>query len=137
MFFCFQFTFLYVRFMSMAKRGRKSVNPFRDLMASAVEEPLKALVKELRKQQKELERSITRELNRVWKELGKVSGRSGRKAKVGRKKTGAAKGKRPGRKPKHEKCTIKGCDRPHYAKGLCTRHYQQWRKGKISLPQGE
>lgn len=25
-------------------------------------------------------------------------------------------------------CNIEGCDRKHYAKGLCAAHYQRWRK---------
>ena len=36
--------------------------------------------------------------------------------------------KRPGRKPTHVKCTIRGCNKPHYAKGLCASHYQKQRR---------
>lgn len=27
------------------------------------------------------------------------------------------------------KCSIKGCDRPHAARGWCKGHHQQWRRG--------
>lgn len=36
--------------------------------------------------------------------------------------------KRPGRKPTHVKCTVRGCNKPHYAKGLCASHYQKQRR---------
>jgi len=35
---------------------------------------------------------------------------------------------RAGRKPTHIKCTKHGCNKPHYAKGLCASHYQKQRR---------
>ena len=29
------------------------------------------------------------------------------------------------------KCKIEGCKRPYRAKGYCTTHYQQWRRGTL------
>lgn len=26
-------------------------------------------------------------------------------------------------------CTVTGCERPHYGRGMCNRHYQRWRNG--------
>jgi hypothetical protein len=57
---------------------------------------------------------------------GGVAGKRGRKP--------GRKGKKRGRKPGPQKtCSVKGCKRDHYAKGLCASHYQQKRlkeKGK-------
>lgn len=42
-----------------------------------------------------------------------------------------SRGKRgagPGRPVIHETCTRKGCNEPHYAKGLCSKHYQAARR---------
>ncbi len=37
----------------------------------------------------------------------------------------------PGRPPLHEGCRVEGCRRDHYALGLCSRHYQQYRRGRL------
>jgi len=56
--------------------------------------------------------------------------------KVRRKKTGrkARKVKKVAKKPRAKKpkktCTVPGCNRPHYAKGLCAAHYQKMRREK-------
>lgn len=31
-------------------------------------------------------------------------------------------------------CTVKGCDRPHKAHGLCASHYKQHRRGSKIVP---
>lgn len=36
----------------------------------------------------------------------------------------------PGRPPLHEGCSVEGCPGEHYALGLCSKHYQQERRGK-------
>lgn len=28
-------------------------------------------------------------------------------------------------------CAVEGCDRPHLARALCSRHWQQWKSGKL------
>ncbi len=62
--------------------------------------------------------------------LGAVPGKRGRKPrrKLGRpRKAGRPKkqGRKRGRKPTAKKvCTLPGCVRKHYAKGLCASHYQ-------------
>ncbi len=44
---------------------------------------------------------------------------------------GAAGGRgRPGRPPTHTSCTLKGCRGAHYARGLCSKHYQQRRRSQ-------
>ena len=57
-----------------------------------------------------------RSLNKMLKKLS--AGTPGRKAAA------AAPGqKRKGRKPTATSCSVAGCVRPHYAKGLCASHY--------------
>ena len=48
-------------------------------------------------------------------------------------RSGKRSGKRPGRPPLHEACLVEGCGAEHYALGLCSRHYQQWRRGRRDL----
>lgn len=52
------------------------------------------------------------------------------------RKPGRKRGRKLGRKPKIgmraskatvKICSVQGCGRPHYAKGLCASHYQQAR----------
>jgi hypothetical protein len=46
-------------------------------------------------------------------------------------KRGRRRGKKRGRKPSAAKaCSVAGCKRPHYAKGLCASHYQTSRRVK-------
>jgi hypothetical protein len=33
---------------------------------------------------------------------------------------------KPGPKPTHTHCTVPGCGKPHYARGLCRSHSRQW-----------
>lgn len=66
-----------------------------------------------------------RELRRTVSALERrVDSLSGRKASRG---GGGGRG-RPGRPPIHTTCTVRACARAHYAKGLCSMHYQQWRR---------
>lgn len=37
-----------------------------------------------------------------------------------------------GRPPQHEFCTVKECSQSHYAKGLCGKHYQQYRRDEAN-----
>lgn len=33
-------------------------------------------------------------------------------------------------------CRVEGCASPHRAAGLCARHYQMWKRGTLTLPEG-
>lgn len=35
---------------------------------------------------------------------------------------------------KHDSCTLWFCDEPHYGRGLCARHYQNWLRSGYPLP---
>lgn len=44
----------------------------------------------------------------------------------------ALKDFRPGKEARAKKtCSVKGCSRPHTAKGYCTNHYQAYRRGQL------
>ena len=60
--------------------------------------------------------------------FGSLPAKRGRKPGKGRKR-GRKPGRR-GRKASAKKCSVPGCKRPHYAKGLCASHYQQKRREK-------
>lgn len=62
-------------------------------------------------------RALRRDLTALEK---RVAGRQARRAASGKR--------RPGRPPIHTQCTVSGCNRAHYAKGLCSMHYQNWRR---------
>ena len=54
-------------------------------------------------------------------------------AAPGRKAAAASGSKKRGRKPKATVCKIRGCNRKHYAKGLCASHYNtQLRRKKMA-----
>lgn len=36
-----------------------------------------------------------------------------------------------GRPPSCVGCAVEGCGRKHYSRGLCERHYQQWRRETV------
>lgn len=36
--------------------------------------------------------------------------------------------------PTYKKCSIKYCPNAHYAQGLCTRHYANWRRNQLIVP---
>jgi len=68
-------------------------------------------------------------LNKRLGQLEAVLIGGGKGAPVG--KRGRRKGKKRGRKPSAAKaCSVAGCKRPHYAKGLCASHYQTARRVK-------
>jgi len=63
--------------------------------------------------------------------VGGGAARRGRKPgrRRGRKPGPKPKAGRRGRKPgKIKECTVPGCSRKHYAKGLCASHYQASRR---------
>ncbi len=39
-----------------------------------------------------------------------------------------------GRHAKFEVCTLWFCDEPHYGRGLCARHYQNWLRTRNPIP---
>lgn len=57
----------------------------------------------------------------------------GRKAAPAARRGRKSKGS-PGRPPLHQGCKKPGCTNEHYALGLCSKHYQQDRRGGEELP---
>lgn len=81
-----------------------------------------ALSQSLESDVRELRAAVTR-LERRVASLGR-----GGAARRGREK-GAGK---PGRPPLYTQCTVAGCGVEHYARGLCSKHYQQRRRGEAA-----
>jgi hypothetical protein len=89
------------------------------------------------------QKDLSRRLGRVERKVAKQAG--GRGATV-RKKPGRKPGrkakvrrgprKKPGPKPKHKVCKVRGCNKPHYAKGYCLSHYQKMLREK-KKPRGK
>jgi len=79
-----------------------------------------ALSRSLESDVRELRAAVSR-LERRVAALGKNG--AGRKAR--RKGDG-----RPGRPALYTHCTVAGCGAEHYALGLCSKHYQQRRRGR-------
>ena len=82
-----------------------------------------ALSRSLESDVRELRAAVSR-LERRVAALGR--GGAGRK---GRSRQGNG---RPGRPPLYTHCTVEGCSAEHYALGLCSKHYQQRRRGRTA-----
>ena len=88
----------------LQKEIRRSVGSALNQKDLATSKDIKALIDEVRSLRKVLARAAAL------------------KIKAGAKKS------RAGRKPTHKNCTRHGCNKPHYAKGLCASHYQKQRR---------
>ncbi len=104
-----------------AKTARRADIAFRELVDELVDVRLRKLdgVDGLVR----LVRSMERRLDALERKVSRLA--------AGRSRT--ASGKKPGRPPLHERCLVEGCGADHYALGLCSRHYQQWRRGREDL----
>lgn len=80
-----------------------------------------ALSRSLESDVRELRAAVTR-LERRVAALGT--------GKAGRPRRGTGKS-RPGRPALYTHCTVAGCGDEHYALGLCSKHYQQRRRGDV------
>jgi hypothetical protein len=64
------------------------------------------------------------QLRRIEKELARLSHRVGQ----GRATLAA---RRVGRPRADRRCKMRGCGLPHVAHGLCSKHYQAWRRKRL------
>ncbi len=106
--------------MAGRDEGRRNLDQLvRQLIIDVLEDhkPRAGHLKNLVDEVRELRRSV----NALERRLDSLSGRKAARA-------GAGGRGRPGRPPIHTVCTVRGCTREHYAKGLCSMHYQQWRR---------
>lgn len=106
--------------MAGRDEGRKNLDQMvRQLIIDIFEDhkPRAGHVKKLAEEVRELRRTVSA----LERRLDTLSGRKASRA------GGPGRG-RPGRPPIHTNCTVRGCAREHYAKGLCSMHYQQWRR---------
>jgi hypothetical protein len=110
----------------MAKRNADRVNldqALRQAIVDTLEEyrPRGGRIRELMDEVRALRKTV----GALERRIDRMSGRES----AGRR-TGTAGGGRPGRPPIFTHCKVSGCNRQHYAKGLCSMHYQQWRRTK-------
>jgi len=124
----------------MSPRKSQKAGVLEKLIQKEVSKAVKKTIKEQKLATSEDLKALTGELKQVRKQLGKAPvGKATAKAagkataKAAGKATAKAAGKttlkkRAGRKPKFTTCTVRGCKKPHYAKGLCASHYQKQRR---------
>jgi len=106
----------------MSPRKSQKAGVLEKLIQKEVSKAVKKTIKEQKLATSEDLKALTGELKH-----GKAT------AKAAGKATAKAAGKttlkkRAGRKPKFTTCTVRGCKKPHYAKGLCASHYQKQRR---------
>ena len=110
--------------MARRKRTARRTNPSTTL-AKAINALVDAkLNKLLEKQTPRLRRTITgveKALVRVEKKVGKVS--AGKPVKARKKKTRKTKTRKARKPAKQKTCSVRGCQRPARARGLCNSHY--------------
>jgi len=110
-------------------RSSRSFRPSPSDLAALLHETVNQLVdKKLERHDREA--PIARELRRVVRAVTRLERRletlSGR---INGSRTPRSRGSgRPGRPPTHTTCTLKGCTNDHYARGLCSKHYQRRRR---------
>lgn len=104
----------------MTKNSSNESLTFQRAVRAAVKTALEKL--EVRGPSEDI-RQLRTAVSRLQKQVDKLSDA----ALPGRRSKARNPGK-PGRPPLHLDCTVKGCVEPHYALGLCSRHYQQRRR---------
>ncbi len=104
----------------MAARKSQKAGVLENLIQKEVARAVKDTIKDQNLATSKEVKSLTGELKQVRKQLGRVS--------AGKTKTKTDGRKRAGRKPTYTTCTVRGCNKPHYAKGLCASHYQKERR---------
>ena len=111
----------------MAKRRQERVR-LDDVVREMVE-----LVVDARLQRLTGGGSLSRRLRGLELGLQRIERRIERLAKTVSRRPRKGSGRRPGRPALYETCQVDGCEAEHYAHGLCSRHYQQHRRGRTDL----
>ncbi len=109
--------------MARAKSERISLE---HALRAAVEETIEKHLSRLSKG-----RPLGEELKDVRGAVARIERRlAGLDSRIGGRRRGAGvRTGSPGRPPLHEGCKVEGCPNEHYALGLCSKHYQQERRG--------
>ncbi len=109
----------------MAQRTSKKNPDIDRLLKGMIEEAVRAEIGRLFSGKASIEelRRLSGTMDRLEKRVEFVAAKlAGRRPDYG-----SGKG-RPGRPAIHTSCTKPGCKAAHYAKGLCSKHYQQDRR---------
>lgn len=104
----------------MAPRKSQKAGVLENLIRKEVARAVKRVIKDQGLATSREVRALTGELKQIRKRLDRVS--------TGKTTSKSSGKKRPGRKITHTTCTVRGCHKPHYAKGLCASHYQKQRR---------
>ncbi len=88
-------------------------------LRDVVEAIARKVVSEVQRQLPERQqlRHVERQLNRLSRRVGRGHGMPG--------------ARRVGRPRSNRRCKIQGCGLPHVAQGLCSKHYQAWRRKRL------
>ncbi len=88
-------------------------------LRQVVEAIARKVVSEVQRQIPERQqlRRVERQLSRLTRRAASVGGRAGAR-RVGRPRT-------------NRRCKVQGCGLPHVAQGLCSKHYQAWRRKRL------
>jgi lipid II:glycine glycyltransferase (peptidoglycan interpeptide bridge formation enzyme) len=100
----------------MAKKSDYLTLAFQEV----IEESRHAFERSVKLSVNEILKVVDRQYKDLSRRIDKIEQKLGTAPKSGRK--------RPGRRPTQRVCSIEDCTRPHYAKGLCSSHYQKMRK---------
>ena len=105
----------------MARKRRQAVraSSLSAALRQVVEAIARKVVSEVQRQlpdRRQL-RQVERQLNRLSRRVGTVAGRPG--------------ARRVGRPRSNRRCKAPGCGLSHVAQGLCSKHYQAWRRKKL------
>ena len=85
-----------------------------------IEESRKSFERSMKPEISEVLKVVDRHYKEIARRIDKIEQKLGTTSKSGKK--------RPGRRPIQRICSVAGCTRAHYAKGLCSSHYQKMRK---------
>ena len=109
--------------MARQNKKRKAPASVESVLRSMVHDMLEArLAKTIGDREALAElRDLKTAVARLEKRLDTISERAGV-----RRRSKSARG--PGRPAIYEKCTVRGCKEAHYAKGMCSKHYQRDRR---------
>ncbi len=105
----------------MIRKQRRTVRS--STLSAALRQVVEAIA---RKVVSEVQRQIPerQQLRRVERHLSRLSRRVAQAR-------GASGARRVGRPRSNRRCKIPGCGLPHVAQGLCSRHYQAWRRKRL------
>ncbi len=105
----------------MARKRKQAVrsSTLSAALRQVVEAIARKVVSEVQRQIPERQqlRRVERHLDRLSRRVGSGHGRPGTR--------------RVGRPRSNRRCKIPGCGLPHVAQGLCSKHYQAWRRKRL------